>query len=162
MYNILIVCVALPRLSFGLHNHLPIKKDNWMETYYWSCVLVTYTLGSMFWFLLDGLEEIKRELCDEAHLVYSTGKPVGGTQLIHGIRYELGKRTPAASSNNSNTSFQASPVWVISISSGFRLHQQNLWTETVGNGGPLPVCQWLVVMVWLFSLPILFINVQCS
>ncbi|CAB4288783.1 unnamed protein product [Prunus armeniaca] len=88
----------------------------------------------MFWFLLDGLEEIKRELCDEAHLVYSSGKPVGGTQLIHGIRYELGKWTPAASSNNSNPSFQASPVWVISISSGFRLHQQNLLTETVGNG----------------------------
>lgn len=114
----------------------------------------------MFWFLLDGLEEIRRDLCDEAHLVYSSGKPVGGTQLIHGIRYELGKWTPAASSNNSNPSFQASPVWVISISSGFRLHQQNLLTETVGNGGPLPVCQ--VVMVWLFSLPILFINVQCS
>ncbi|CAL9028151.1 unnamed protein product [Prunus brigantina] len=45
----------------------------------------------MFWFLLDGLEEMKRKLCDEAHLVYSSGKPVGGTQLIHGIRYELAK-----------------------------------------------------------------------
>ena len=62
-----------------------------METYVEVVFLLTYTLCGMFWSLLDGLEEIKRELCDEAHLVYSSGKPVGGTPLIHSIRHELGK-----------------------------------------------------------------------
>ncbi|VVA25094.1 Hypothetical predicted protein [Prunus dulcis] len=117
----------------------------------------------MFWFLLDGLEEIKRELCNEARLVYGSGKPVGGTQLIHGIRYEnLENEQPAASSQQQQQqpflSGFTTPVCVSLTQTVHLHHHQHFFWLQASSTKPINGKRWK----WrtTASLPLTGGNVQ--